>query len=365
MVVTPFMIVVGKFVFVLGALFSLLPLMVWAERKGAAYIQDRPGPNRAKIFGLALGGLFHPLADVLKLISKEPLMPAKADPFFYRLAPMLVLIPALMTFVVIPFGDTITLFGHTVTLQVATLDVGVLYFFAVGSLAVYGIILAGWSSGNKYSLMGSLRSSAQMVSYEISLGLSIVGLVMIFGATDLMTMVRGQGKLLFGFLPAWGIFLQPLGFLLFLVAMFAETNRNPFDLPEGESEIVAGYHLEYSSMRFGTFFMAEYANICIGSALIATLFLGGWQVPYLEASGFLFPGGSSIALDPILITLLRLASLGLKITFLCWFFIWVRWTLPRFRYDQLMDLGWKVMLPLTLANLTATGLYLVWQGGIF
>jgi len=356
-----FAIVIAKYLFVFGGIMSVLPLMVWAERKGSAYIQDRPGPNRAAIFGLTLGGLFHPLADVIKLISKEKIVPNGAEPFFYRLAPILVLIPAFMTFVVVPFGDTFVLFDRTITLQVANLPAGIVYVLAISSLGVYGIMFAGWSSNNKYSLMGSLRSSAQMISYELSLGMSIVGLLMIFGSADLNVLVRGQGGLLFGFLPAWGIFLQPLGFILFLVALFAETNRNPFDLPEGESEIVAGYHLEYSAIRFATFFMAEYANIIVGSALIATLFFGGWQVPYLDATGFHFPWGGETLLPSVVILVLRLISLSIKVGFFCWFFIWVRWTLPRFRYDQLMHMGWKVMLPLALLNVAATGVFLIWM----
>jgi NADH-quinone oxidoreductase subunit H len=218
-------------------------------------------------------------------------------------------------------------------------------------------MLAGWSSNNKYSLLGGLRSSAQMISYELSLGLSIVGLVMIFGSVDLNVIVQGQSRFL-----SWGIFLQPLGFLLFLVSMFAETNRTPFDLPEGESEIVAGYHLEYSSMRFASFFMAEYVNIIVGSALIATLFLGGWQVPFLQNTGFVLPFGIAWGgdLSPFIVTLLRIGMLLAKTLFLCGFFIWVRWTVPRFRYDQLMALGWKGMIPLAVLNIVVTGLILVW-----
>lgn len=350
-----------KYVLVFGFVMTLIPLLVWAERKGSAYIQDRPGPNRAAILGFTLGGLFHPLADAIKFIFKEPVIPAKADPFYFRLAPLLVVIPALMTFLVVPFGDQITLFGKTIALQVSTINVGILYIFSISSLGVYGIMLAGWSSNNKFALMGSLRSSAQMISYEISLSLSIIGLIMIFGAVDLNTIAKAQSELLFGFLPRWGIFLQPLGFILFVVALFAETNRNPFDLPEGESEIVAGYHLEYSSMRFASFMMAEYAHIIVGSALIATLFFGGWQVPFLHDAGFAFPGGSEIAVSPILVALLRAGALIGKILFFCWLFIWVRWTLPRFRYDQLMHLGWQVMLPLAIANVAVTGVILIWM----
>jgi len=356
-----FLIVSGKLFLVLAVILLMLPLMIWAERKGSALIQDRVGPNRASILGFRLAGLFHPLADVVKFIGKESVVPAGGRVFYFRLAPILVMIPAFMTFVVIPFGDTIEIFGRTVTLQVANLSVGILYILAIGSLGVYGIMLAGWASNNKYALLGSLRSSAQMISYEISMGLSIVGLVMIFGSTDLNLIVSEQGGQLSRYLPAWGIFLQPLGFLLFIVALFAETNRNPFDLPEGESEIVAGYHIEYSSTRFATFFMAEYANIIVGSALIATLFFGGWQIPFLVGSGFVFPGGESISMSALSIALLRGLGFLVKIIFFCWLFIWVRWTLPRFRYDQLMKLGWQVMLPLAVLNIFITGCFLLWK----
>lgn len=352
-------IVAVKYFLVFGFVFTILPLMIWAERKGSAYIQDRPGPNRASILGFRLAGLFHPLADAIKFIFKEQVMPDGANRFYYRLAPALVVIPALMTFLVIPFGDTIALFNRVIPLQVSTINVGILYVFSIAGLGVYGIMLAGWSSNNKFALMGSLRSSAQMISYEISLGLSIIGLIMIFGSVDLNVMVRGQGDLLFGFLPKWGVFLQPLGFVLFLVALFAETNRTPFDLPEGESEIVAGYHLEYSSMRFASFMMAEYASIIVGSGLIATLFFGGWQVPYLQNSGFVFPWGGDFPLPVLAVTLLRVIGLIIKITLFCWFFIWVRWTVPRFRYDQLMHLGWQIMLPLAVANVALTGVALI------
>jgi len=357
-----FLLVLGKLLLVLGLIVGLLlPLMVWAERKGSAFIQDRVGPNRASILGLRLGGLFHPLADVIKLISKESVVPANANSFYFRLAPFLVLIPAFMTFIVIPFGDSIHLFGRDISLQVANLNIGILYVLAIGSLGVYGIMLAGWSSNNKYSLMGSLRSSAQMVSYELSLGLSLVGLVLVYGSINLNVIVQSQANLLWGFIPAWGVLLQPLGFILFLVALFAETNRNPFDLPEGESEIVAGYHLEYSSTRFASFFMAEYANIIVGSALVATLFFGGWQVPFLTDQGFDLPFGIVFKMPVLGVVLLRMGALLVKVLFFCWLFIWVRWTLPRFRYDQLMKLGWQVMLPLSIFNVLITAIFfLLW-----
>jgi len=354
-------LVAAKLFLAFFVLLSLIPLMVWAERKGSAYIQDRPGPNRATILGLRLGGLFHPLADAIKFLAKENLMPTQAHPFYFRLAPFLVMLPAFTAFIVIPFGDTVEIFGRTVRLQIANLNVGILYIFAISSLGVYGIMLAGWSSNNKFALLGSLRSTAQMISYELALGLSVVGVILIYGSVDLNVIVQSQGKFFWKYLPAWGVFLQPLGFVLFLVAILAETNRNPFDLPEGESEIVAGYHLEYSSMRFASFFMAEYTNMIVGSALVATLFFGGWQVPFLENHGFVFSDGEVLPLSQGIVVLLRLISLAIKTFIFCWFFIWVRWTLPRFRYDQLMKLGWQIMLPLALINVLATAMGILWM----
>lgn len=342
---------------------SLVPILVWAERKGAAYIQDRRGPNRAKILGLTLGGLFHPLADALKLLFKEDFIPDGAHRLFYQMAPMFALAPALMTFAVIPVGPPVVIAGREVALQVADLNVGILYIFAISGLAVYGVILAGWASNSKYPLLGGLRSSAQMISYEVSLGLSIIGLVMVFRSVRLSEIVASQGTLLWGIVPKWGVVVQPLGFLLFLVAVYAEANRTPFDLPEGESEIVAGFHTEYGSFKFSIFFMAEYIHMVVGSALIATLFFGGWQVPYLADSGFLLPGGAALGLPGALVLLLRIGAFVGKLLFFAWLFIWVRWTIPRFRYDQVMRLGWKVLLPLSLANIFVTGLVLLLIGG--
>jgi NADH-quinone oxidoreductase subunit H len=345
---------------------SMVPVLVWAERKGAAYMQDRRGPNRASILGLKLGGLFQPLADAVKLLFKEDFIPDGAHRLFYQMAPMFALAPALMTFAVIPFGPPVTIAGRQIALQVADLNVGILYVFAISGMAVYGIILAGWASNSKYPLMGGLRSSAQMLSYEISMGLSIVGILMVFRSVQLSEIVRGQGELLFGVLPRWGAFVQPLGFILFLTAIYAEANRTPFDLPEGESELVAGFHTEYASFKFSIFFMAEYIHMVVGSALLATLFFGGWQFPYLRDAGFSFPGGAQVALPAAAVLLLRIAAFVGKVLFFAWLFIWVRWTIPRFRYDQVMRLGWKVMLPLALLNIFVTGLVLLAiDGGVF
>jgi NADH-quinone oxidoreductase subunit H len=338
---------------------SLVPVLVWAERKGAAYMQDRRGPNRARILGLRLGGLFHPLADAVKLLFKEDFVPDGAHRLFYMMAPMFALAPALMTFAVVPFGPPVAIAGREVALQVADLNVGILYVFAISGMAVYGTILAGWASNSKYPLLAGLRSSAQMISYEISLGLSVVGIIMVFQSVQLSRIVAAQGELLFGVLPMWGVFVQPLGFILFLVAIYAETNRTPFDLPEGESELVAGFHTEYGSFKFSTFFMAEYIHMVVGSALMATLFFGGWQVPYLADGGFVFPGGAQVAIPGALVLVLRIGAFIGKVLFFAWLFIWVRWTIPRFRYDQVMRLGWKVLLPLALLNIFATGLVLL------
>jgi len=342
--------------------FGLVVVMTWVERKGAAYIQDRRGPNRADILGVRAWGLFHPLADALKFLFKEDFIPDGAHRLFYQMAPMFSLAPAVMAIAVIPFGPDVTVQGKRVALQIADLNVGILYLFAFSGMTVYGVILAGWASGSKYPLLGGLRSSAQMLSYEISMGLSLVGIFMVFESVRMSQIVAGQGGLLFGVLPKWGILVQPLGFILFLVAQYAEANRTPFDLPEGESELVAGYHTEYASFKFSMFMMAEYLHMVVGGAVVATLFLGGWQVPYLGDAGLLFPGGASVALPGWLVLLLRIGSFVLKTLFFCWLYVWVRWTVPRFRYDQVMRLGWKVMLPLSLLNIFATGLILLLLG---
>jgi len=339
--------------------FGLVVVMTWVERKGAAYIQDRRGPNRADILGVRAWGLFHPLADALKFLFKEDFIPDNAHRLFYQLAPMFSLAPAVMTIAVIPFGPDVTVLGRKIALQIADLNVGILYLFAVSGMTVYGVVLAGWASGSKYPLLGGLRSSAQMLSYEVSMGLSLVGIFMVFESVRMSQIVAGQGGLLFGVLPKWGILVQPLGFILFLVAQYAEANRTPFDLPEGESELVAGYHTEYGSFKFSMFMMAEYLHMVVGAAVVATLFLGGWQVPYLGDAGFLFPGGAAVVLPGALVALLRIGSFILKTLFFCWLYVWVRWTIPRFRYDQVMRLGWKVMLPLSLLNIFATGLILL------
>ncbi len=327
-----------------------VPIATWIERRGAAFIQDRVGPNRIPLFGLRNAGILQPVADALKLLVKEDFLPARADRFLYFLAPIISMLPPLLTFAVIPFGDTVVIGSYAIRLQVADLNVGILFIFAIASLGVYGIVLGGWASNNKYSLLGGLRSSAQMISYEISMGLSIIGILIVFESVRLNDIVRMQGALLWGVIPKWGIVVQPLGFLLFFIASLAETNRIPFDLPEAEAEIVAGYHLEYSSFKFSMFFMAEYVNMLVASGVIVCLFLGGWQIPWLPTHTL------TAYLGPILTALVQVTVFVLKLWFLMWVFIWLRWTLPRFRYDQLMRLGWRVMLPLALANICITAI---------
>ncbi len=324
-----------------GAVMGGVAYLTLAERKISAFIQDRLGPNRVGPWGL-----LQPMADGLKFLFKEDVIPGHVSRVIYVAAPAAILVPALMGFAVVPFGDTLTLFGRTVELQIANLDVGVLYILALASLGVYGIVLGGWASNSKYALLGGIRASAQMISYELSLGLALVGVLMVAGSLRLNDVVAQQAEYtLFGFLPRWNVFTQPLGFLLFTVSAFAETNRLPFDLPESEQELVAGYHAEYSSMKFSMFFMAEYASMITASAVIATLFFGGWHVPWLIDS----TDTSLVA------SLLKVAAFTAKTGFFLFLFLWVRWTLPRFRYDQVMWLGWKVLLPLALLNITLTG----------
>lgn len=351
-------IVLIKIVCMIGFVIGLVPVLVWAERRGSAFMQDRRGPNRANILGIRLVGLLHPVADVIKLIVKEDIVPDNANKVYFILAPFLAMVIACCTFAVIPFSNPIELYGRQISLQVADLNVGLLYIFAIAGLGVYGIVLAGWASNNKFALLGGMRSSAQMISYEVAMGLSVIGALMVYESVDLGQIVAGQGELLLGWIPKWGIIVQPLGALIFIVAAFAETNRNPFDLPEGESEII-GFHVEYSSLKFALFFMAEYAHIVVASGVLTSLFLGGWQIPYLYESGFIFPWGAEVDVPFWAVTVLRLGAFVGKIIFLCWFFIWVRWTLPRFRYDQLMRLGWKIMLPLALINIVISGAILL------
>jgi NADH-quinone oxidoreductase subunit H len=321
-----------KIVVVFNAVMGMVTLLVWVERRVSAFIQDRVGPNRVGPFGL-----MQPMADAIKFIFKEDLIPGQVSRTVFILAPALSLIPALCTFAVVPFGGTLSIFGLHVPLIITDLNIGVLYILALSSLGVYGIVLAGWASNNKYSLLGGLRSSAQMISYELSLGLSLVGVILITGSLSLREMVDAQYGL-------WNIIKQPLAFFIFLVAVFAETNRLPFDLPEAETELVAGYHTEYAGMKFAMFFMAEYANMVTASALVVTLFFGGWMIPFV----------STLEPSSLGLSLLEILAFVIKVSLVLFLFIWVRWTVPRFRYDQLMVLGWKVLLPLAMLNIFVT-----------
>jgi NADH-quinone oxidoreductase subunit H len=343
--------------FILGFVLNVGGLHAWVERKQSALMQDRIGANRATIFGIRLFGLFHPIADALKMFTKEDFIPANADRFLHTLAPFLSMFFALVAFAGIPFGDRIILGDRIVDLQIAKIDIALLYVFAMMSLGVYGVILAGFSSKNNYAILGSLRASAQMISYEIALGVSLIGLIMIYGTLDLQDMVRAQGKYLFGWIPMWGFVLQPVAFFIFITAAVAETKRIPFDLPEGESEIV-GYFVEYSGMKFGIFFMVDFLETVLVACLATTLFFGGWQVPFLRPDGFHFPWGGFIPVSQLAYALLGVASFSFKVLAFCWLFMTIRWTLPRFRYDQLMNLGWKILFPIALANLVITALAL-------
>jgi NADH-quinone oxidoreductase subunit H len=342
-------------------LLHVAPIMAWVERRGSAWMQNRTGPNRIGPFGL-----LQSLADAIKFIFKEDIVPGHVNRPYYLLAPVIALIPAFVTFAVIPWAAPVMINGQMIHFQIADLDVGLLLILSIASLGVYGIIMAGWASNNKYALLGAMRSSSQMISYELSMGLSIIGILMVFSTVQLGDIASGQGQALLTIggleLPRWGIFIQPLGFLIFLTAVFAETNRLPFDLPEGESEIVAGYHLEYGSMKFALFQMAEFNNMLTGAGLIATLYFGGWQMlPGLHWVHAQLPlTGEAVEWAR---AGFQFVSFVLKVVFFMWFFVWVRWTLPRFRYDQLMDLGWKVMLPLSLVNIFITG-FLVYYGWV-
>jgi len=412
----------AKIGFMFLLIMGFVPLLIWAERKGSAFIQDRTGPNRAAVLGIRLAGIIHPIADVFKLLFKEDVVPAQRHKFLYAFAPMLAMVVAMSTYVVIPFGDYIEIAGTQYKMVVADLEVGMLYILAVASLGTYGVVLGGWASNSKYTFLGSLRATASMISYEITMGLALMGLFLVFGSLQLTEIVAGQGDLIWGWLPRWGVVVQPLGFLLFIAAVYAETNRTPFDMSERDSEIVAGYHTEYSSLKFALFFMAEYAHMVVAGALISALYFGGYQIPWLprpalEANagamltGELLIGGVLMFViaslyfrrakrekgwyndarerEPgflgsvcVVLGVVMLGAMGLKpwtlagtgaslfatfaqtgffvakVAFFAWLFIWVRWTVPSFRYDQVMRLGWQILLPAGLVNLVITALWL-------
>ncbi len=348
---------------VIFLILNLGGLMTWVERKQSAVMQDRVGANRAsiRIFGREIRalGLLHGITDGVKMILKEDFRPAGANKFLFNLAPYLALVPALMVVAVIPFGPPITLFDREIPLQIAELDAGLLFVFAIAGAGIYSAIIGGWASNNKYALLGALRASNQLIAYEVALGFSVIGLLMVFGTASLSRIIDQQGgELLFGFLPPWGIFFQPLGFILFFTAAMAETKRVPFDVPEGESEII-GYNVEYSGMKFGVFLLAEFIETLILAAMIAILFFGGWQFPWLTDGGFVFPGGASVALGAVPVFLLRMGAFAFKVVAFVWLLMAIRWTLPRFRYDQVMALGWKILLPLAIANTLLTAFFVL------
>jgi len=402
---------------VLSLLFSLgaAPILVWIERRVAGLIQDRLGPNRCHIKGFRLGGLIQSFADMLKLVFKEDFQAtAIKQGFFFSLAPVIVFASAFLTFMVMPMADTLRIGEQTFRMQGLPIDLGILWFLAFAGLSVYGIMIGGWASNNKYALLGSMRSAAQVISYEAAMGLSLVSVLITYGSIDLVKIVNVQGQTLFGILPAWGIVLQPIAGLIFIVTAFAEANRTPFDIAEGESELVGGFHTEYSAMRFGLFFVGEYVAMSASSALIVTLFLGGYHLPYLPTQTLqqhitLFLGALMVALPllsyffarwikrnnrfqakadirnresgvllkglalfnalslvglgfmvvmglgetgaAIATAIIQVATFAVKLLLMNFVFVWVRWTLPRFRYDQLQHLGWRILMPLAIANI--------------
>jgi NADH-quinone oxidoreductase subunit H len=338
-------LILEKILLISGVLvISLVVAMysTWGERKVAAIMQDRWGPNRAGWMGL-----LQPLADGGKLFFKEEIIPGSSNRFLFILGPSLAMMVACMTSAVIPWGDTLIIAGHTISLQIADINIGMLYIFGVVSLGVYGIMLGGWASNNKYSLLASVRAASQIISYELAMGLSLIALVMLTGTLSVKEIVEQQRH---GF---WNVVYQPLGFILFLICSFAECNRSPFDLPEAENELNGGYHLEYSSMKLGFYLFAEYINMFISSAVMASLYFGGYTFPYMD----------SLGLDHNLLTILGTVVLFGKTICFIFFFMWVRWTIPRFRYDQLMRLGWNMMIPLALINMLLTGAAILWKQG--
>lgn len=420
------LMVIIRVAFALFVPLTFVSIFVWMERRGASLIQDRSGPNRAAIKGFTMAGLFHPIADAVKLAFKEDLVPGHVEhKYYFTVAPAIVFVTAVLTFGVVPFADNLTIFGKSYMMQGLPMDTGILWFLGIAGFAVYGIIIAGWSSHNKYGTLGALRASAQVISYEIPMGLSLVSLLMVYGSIDLNEMARFQGGLLFGFIPKWGIIIQPLAAMIFIVTAFAEANRTPFDLAEGESEIVAGYHTEYSAMKFAMFFMGEYVAMFVSSAIIVTLFFGGYQIPWLPTetmvahstsvviglmvlifagtfaltswvkknnrfkykrendkkvleSKIISAGFWGICLlietallahlvygfgensDRILIAVIQTAVFIFKTTLMGFVYVWVRWTLPRFRFDQLQKLAWAFLLPLSLFNIFITAAWLVY-----
>lgn len=377
------LIIHGVFiVYVLSFLLGLATIFTWVERKQSAIMADRIGANRAYFripftqVKLVAWGLFHGMADGLKMILKENFTPKTYDRFCYNLAPWLAAVPVLLVFAVVPFGGHLTparlfapdsaaaaFFGdRSYRLQIANLDAGILFVLAISGLGILGTMLAGWSSNNKFSMLGAARAASQMISYEVAMGLALIALVVTYGSVDLDAMVEWQRQPLVAGLPSWGIFVQPLAFLLFLTASVAENKRVPFDLPECESELISGYFTEYSAMKQGVFMLSEFVEIAIVASLFTVLFLGGCNLPWMGDAGFTFPGGREIALGHGWVVVIQLLTFVVKVLLLCSFQILVRWTLPRFRWDQLMRFAWKGLLPLAIVNLVVT-VFAVWAVG--
>ena len=342
-----FAIFLEKFILIFVVIMASLVIAMYttyAERKVAAIIQDRRGPNRAGPFGL-----LQPVADGVKLFMKEEIIPLSSNKLLFILGPSLAMITAMLTSAVIPWGGEIDVFGRKVSLAIADVNIGILFVFGVVSLGVYGIMIGGWSSNNKFSLLAAVRGASQIISYELAMGLSLIALLMITGSMSLSTIVTQQMSGSWGGFLGWNVWYQPLGFLIFLVCAFAECNRTPFDLPEAENELNFGYHQEYSSMKLGFYLFAEYINMFISSAIMSTLFFGGYDIPFVNETALAGKIGQNFT------ALLGIFSLLIKIVCFLFLFMWVRWTIPRFRYDQLMDLGWKKLIPLALANMLLTG----------
>jgi len=349
-------ITLAKVLFIVGLTVGFFaPVLTWVERKQSAIMQDRIGANRADIMGFTALGLFHAIADAIKMFTKEDFIPQGANRFLHTLSPIIALIPAILTFAVVPFGGQYELWGTKVNLVISDLDVGLLFVFAIASIATYGYVIAGWASNNNWSLLGSMRTASQMISYEVTMGLTIVGVLMVYGTMKLTEIGAAQEDFL-----NWGFFLQPVGFFMFLAASIAENKRIPFDAPEAESELVAGYFTEYSGLKFGMFFMSEFIEMVTIGAIVTILFFGAWHIPFLSSTtllswlDFLGTNWATLAL-----MLIHIGVFFAKVIFFIWFQMTIRWTLPRFRYDQIMKLGWKILLPLSLANILITGLVIL------
>jgi len=351
----------GCVLFVMLFVLNLAGLLGWVERKQSAIMQDRIGANRASILGFRAMGLFHPIADALKMLAKEDFRPARADRLLHTLAPFVSVFFSLVAFASIPFGPIVTVDARSIPLQAITLNVGILYVFAMLSLGVYGVMMAGWASSNNFALLGGQRAAALMITAEVAIGASIMGVVMVYGSLNMMDIAIGQGALLAGFIPKWGIVTQPLGFVLFVTAGIASSKRIPFDTPEGESEII-GYFVEYSGMKMGMFMMADFVETIVVAGMTVALFFGGWQIPYLYAEGFRFPWGAAISLPYALVVVMQIGAFVLKVSAMIFVLMLIRWTLPRFRYDQAMRMGWLGLFPLSILNIVITGFVILLLG---